>query len=104
MNRWILTIPTIVLFASAVSFAQEPLPPSDSVAQPPPDDTLRVQPLAGSATMASMGTAFTYQGQLRKNGVPVNATVQTSSSASSMRSWRRCDADSARHRPRAASR
>ena len=74
MNRWILTIPTIVLFASAVSFAQEPLPPSDSVAQPPPDDTLRVQPLASSATMASMGTAFTYQGQLRKNGVPVNAT------------------------------
>jgi hypothetical protein len=72
MNRWILTIPTIVLFASAVSFAQEPLPPSYSVAQPPPDDTLRVQPLAGSATMASMGTAFTYQGQLRKSGAPVN--------------------------------
>jgi hypothetical protein len=39
----------------------------------PPDDALRLQPLAGSATTAVMGTAFTYQGQLRKSGAPVTA-------------------------------
>jgi len=81
MNRkLLLTIPTIVLLASAVSFAQEqpPLPPpSDGLATEkpvPPEDALRLQPLAGSATTAVMGTAFTYQGQLRKSGAPVNAT------------------------------
>jgi len=31
-----------------------------------------VQPLAGSAATAALGTAFTYQGQLRKSGAPVN--------------------------------
>ena len=82
MNRkLLLTIPTIVLLASTVSFAQEeppPLPPpSDGLATEkpvPPEDALRLQPLAGSATTAAMGTAFTYQGQLRKSGAPVTAT------------------------------
>jgi len=82
MNRKLfLSIPTIVLLASAVSFAQEqppplPPPPSDSLVTEkplPPDDALRLQPLAGSATTAAMGTAFTYQGQLRKSGAPVTA-------------------------------
>jgi len=78
MNRkLLLTIPTIVLLASAVSFAQEePPPPSDGFATEkplPPEDALRLQPLAGSATTAAMGTAFTYQGQLRKSGAPVGA-------------------------------
>jgi hypothetical protein len=81
MNRkLLLSIPTIVLLASTVSFAQEEpplLPPSDSLVTEkplPPDDALRLQPLAGSATTAAMGTAFTYQGQLRKSGAPVNGT------------------------------
>jgi hypothetical protein len=33
-----------------------------------------VQPLAGGAAMAAVDTAFTYQGQLRKSGAPVNGT------------------------------
>ena len=83
MNRKLfLSVPTIVLLASAVSFAQEqppplPPPPSDGFVTEkpmPPDDALRLQPLAGSATTAVMGTAFTYQGQLRKSGAPVNGT------------------------------
>jgi hypothetical protein len=83
MNRkLLLSIPTIVLLASTVSFAQEeppplPPPPSDSLVTEkplPPDDALRLQPLAGSATTAAMGTAFTYQGQLRKSGAPVTGS------------------------------
>jgi hypothetical protein len=83
MNRKLfLSIPTIVLLASAVSFAQEqppplPPPPSDGFVTEkpmPPDDALRLQPLAGSATTAVMGTAFTYQGQLRKSGAPVTGS------------------------------
>ena len=83
MNRkLLLSIPTIVLLASTVSFAQEeppplPPPPSDGFVTEkplPPDDALRLQPLAGSATTAAMGTAFTYQGQLRKSGAPVTGS------------------------------
>jgi hypothetical protein len=111
MNRkLLLSIPTIVLLASTVSFAQEepPLtatPPSDGFVTEkpmPPDDALRLQPLAGSATTAVMGTAFTYQGQLAQERRAGDRGRVTSSSACSM--LRAAGRRSARRRPRAASR
>ena len=66
--KWILTSMLCVLLALAVpgslrpGLAQEPEPPGIMV----PQDSV------GSTAAALVGTAFTYQGQLRQAGVPVN--------------------------------
>ncbi len=67
--KWELTLTgclvglmTIIL-AAGLTQAQGPEPPGGDM-----------QPQEGASIQALMGTAFTYQGQLKKDGVPVNGT------------------------------
>ncbi len=66
-HRWMLvTSLTAVLLVALIigpSMAQEPEPPAEGD-----------QPQGEASIQAQMGTAFTYQGQLKKDGIPVNGT------------------------------
>ncbi len=66
-NRWILagSLVAVLVLALAVGFsqAQGPEPPEGGV-----------QPQGEAGVLELMGTAFTYQGQLKQDGNPVNGT------------------------------
>jgi hypothetical protein len=66
-GKWTIMISILVMLllvlAVGLAWAQEPQPPAEGV-----------QPQGIVSIQANLGTAFTYQGQLKKNGSPVNGT------------------------------
>ena len=64
-GKWTIMVSILVMLllvlAVGLARAQEPQPPAEGV-----------QPQGSVGIQAALGTAFTYQGQLKKNGSPVN--------------------------------
>ena len=72
-GKWTLlgSIVVVVVLALAVGLAQAqgPQPPGEGLQ---PQGRAGIQTLVGTAPSAALGTGFTYQGQLKKDGNPVN--------------------------------
>jgi hypothetical protein len=72
-SKWtnVGSIVAVLLLALTVGFsqAQGPEPPGEGV---PPQGDVGIQAPIGTAPSAALGTSFTYQGQLKKDGNPVN--------------------------------
>jgi len=59
----------LLALAAGLTQAQGPEPPGEGV---PPQGDVGIQAALGTAPSAALGTGFTYQGQLKKDGNPIN--------------------------------